>query len=323
DFYRGQTAARIAAAAAQAGAALDAADLAAHRADWTTLLHADFRGGRLYEMPPNGQGVLALFALSVLQRHDLQRHRLDGAQSLHLQIEAIKVAFAELVPHLGDPDAMRHDVRQLLSPQRIAQAAARIDPDRASDYGHRLVPLAGTVYLAAGDRDGMMVSLIQSNYMGFGSGVVVPGTGVALQNRGACFATDADAVAAIAPGRRPFHTILPGFLDGDGVAAAFGATGGAFQPQGHVQLVVRLHPYAQPPQAAIDAPRFKIGAGRSVVLEPGFADATVQGLRQLGHDVTSQLRSSWDFGGMQMLQRRADCYWGACDWRRDSYIAVG
>ncbi|MFC4203455.1 gamma-glutamyltransferase family protein [Candidimonas humi] len=324
DLYTGRSAQLLAAHAAACGATLSQDDLAAHRADWTDVLRGPYRDATLYEMPPNGLGVVALYALAILDRLDVDRHPADSAPSLHLQIEALKRAFARLGNRVGDPRNMDMGVDALMSQEYVEEDAGRIDPLVAADPGRILPAMSGTVYLAAGDASGMMVSFIQSNYMGFGSGVVVPGTGIALQNRGACFSLDPRSPARLAPGVRPLHTILPGFLElADGSAAAFGATGGIFQPQGHVQLAVRLAAYGQHPQAVVDAPRFKVGNGRRVVLEPGFRQDTARALADLGHEITEQQTSTWDFGGMQILLRRSDgCYVGARDVRRDSHVAV-
>ncbi|WP_324291704.1 gamma-glutamyltransferase family protein [Cupriavidus sp. D39] len=323
DFYTGETARRIAAFARETGGALSAEDLRLHVPEWVDAIQAPYGALQVSELPPNGQGAVALFALGVLAHHDVARFPADSAASLHLQIEAIKLAFAEIGPLIGDTDCALAQVRHRLQAPCLQAAAARIHMRQASDFGHTFGPLAGTVYLAAGDRDGMMVSLIQSNYMGFGSGIVVPDAGVSLQNRGACFSTDAGSPSFLRPGKRPFHTILPGFaFAGGGEPIAFGATGGTFQPQGHVQMMVRLYDYAQSPQAIVDAPRFKVGPGRQVVLEPGFPADTVSGLAALGHDVVARTESTWDFGGMQILLRKHGSYVGASDSRRDSHIAV-
>lgn len=323
DFYHGETARRVAAYAQRHGAALDAADLAGHRADWCDLLSTRFGAARAYEMPPNGQGIVALYALAILDRLALTRHPVDSPEALHLQIEAIKLAFAEVAPWVGDPAQMPLDAASLLEAGRVAAAADRIDPARAQDFSQRMPALAGTVYLAAGDAHGRMVSYIQSNYMGFGSGVVVPETGVALQNRGAGFSLDPASPARLAPGARPFHTILPGFMrHDDGGMAAVGSTGGSFQPQGHVQLLVRMVAYRQNPQAIVDAPRFKVEQGLRVSLEPGFAPEVTARLAAMGHEITALQSSTWDFGGMQILLRRDGYYVGGRDARRDSHIAV-
>ncbi len=323
DFYTGITAERIARFASQCGANLAFSDLASHRAVWADLLSARYSAATVYEMPPNGQGIIALYALSILDRLGLRHYQPDSVETLHLQIEAIKLAFAHVQDQLGDPEQMQAAPARIMTPERINQAASMIDINRAQDFRHTPVRLAGTVYLAAGDASGKMVSLIQSNYMGFGSGVVVPGTGVALQNRGAGFSLDRTSPARLGPGYRPFHTILPGFLmQPQHSQMAFGATGGAFQPQGHVQLVVRLVTFGQNPQAIVDAPRFKVSSGMKVSLEPGFTPSCVEGLRSLGHQITEQDTSTWDFGGMQMLQRKDSHYIGARDFRRDSHVAV-
>src|SRR5690606_13662616 len=323
DFYHGITADRIADFARQHGAALTKEDLGGHQATWCDPLSIRYGNVRMYEMPPNGQGIVALYALAILERLELARYPVDSAESLHLQIEALKLAFADVAPWVADPGQMTIDVQDPLSEQRIAAAAARIDLACAQDFSHAMPALAGTVYLAAGDDEGRMVSYIQSNYMGFGSGVVVPDTGVALQNRGAGFSLDPGSPARPAPGVRPFHTILPGFMRGeDGRIAAVGSTGGSFQPQGHVQLAVRMVTYGQNPQAVVDAPRFKVDQGLRVALEPGFAAKVVAKLTAMGHEITALESTTWDFGGMQILLRQDDHYTGGRDARRDSHIAV-
>jgi gamma-glutamyltranspeptidase/glutathione hydrolase len=323
DFYTGTTAARIAAFSAECNADLSRDDLASHRAVWTDMLGTRYRNACAYEMPPNGQGLIALYALGILEHLNIEQYPVDSPEAIHLQIEAIKLACAQVQGQLGDPDQMTATPSELLHPDHTRHAASMIDMKHAQDHQHMLPALAGTVYLATGDSAGRMVSLIQSNYMGFGSGVVVPGTGVVLQNRGAGFSLDMNSPARLSPKARPFHTILPGFLSGsDGCHMAFGATGGAFQPQGHVQLIVRLMSFGQNPQAVVDAPRFKVASGLKVSLEPGYSPSTIHALTELGHQITALETSTWDFGGMQILQRQGNCYIGARDARRDSHVAV-
>ena len=322
DFYRGETAKRIAAFARDCGADLKFEDLATHEAEWVEPLSSSFMGSQAYELPPNGQGVVALFALAILDRLNLSAYPVDSAGSIHLQVEAIKAAFAEMGPRIGQSAAAPPGT-SWIDQSLVAKHADAIGRKKAGPFVHKLAPLAGTVYLAAGDAEGMMVSFIQSNYMGFGSGIVVPHTGVALQNRGACFSTNPESLTCIRPRSRPFHTILPGFLASqDGDLVAFGSTGGTFQPQGHVQIVARLIAYKQNPQAIVDAPRFKIGEGGNVVLEPGFSEDVQGELASYGHRLTAQSTSSWDFGGMQILHRADGRYLGGVDSRRDSHVAV-
>lgn len=322
DFYEGETAQRVARFARETGGAMDERDLAHHRASLDAPISVDYRGLALHEMPPNGQGVVALMALRMLSHHALDRLPVDSAPAIHLQIEAIKLAFADARRCVADADHLHVPVVQLLDHDYLAARSRLIDPRRAQEFGPGVTSLAGTVYLATADRDGSVVSLIQSNYMGFGSGIVVPGTGVALHNRGACFTLERRHPNEVAPRKRPLHTILPGMVMRDGAPiAAIGATGGSYQPQGHVQFLVQLAA-GRNPQSIIDAPRFRVDAGLKVTFEPGFARPTLDELRSFGHDVNAQDDTSWDFGGMQTIVRVGDGWLGASDARRDS-AAVG
>lgn len=322
-FYRGVYAGRLAAHAAAHGGAMTEADLAAHNNDWVEPLALDYRGYTLHELPPNGQGIVALIALGILRHFDLSAYPVDGPDSVHLQIEALKLAFADTYRYVADPDAMAFPPAALLDADYLAQRAQRIRLDVAQDYDHGEPPRGGTVYLAAADEHGMMVSFIQSNYMGFGSGVVVPGTGISLQNRGAGFSNRPDRPNCVAPGKRPFQTIIPGFVTKNGEALmSLGLMGGTMQPQGHVQLLVRMADYDQSPQSAIDAPRFRIEQGLKVNFEGAFPPATIAELARRGHEPVELPPAYHDFGCAQIIRRIDDGYVGCCDMRRDS-LAVG
>ena len=273
--------------ASETGGLISGADLAGHTSTWVEPISARYRGYDVWEIPPNGQGIAALIALNILEGFALDEFPRDSAQSYHLQIEAIKLAFADAQRYVADPEHAPVPTEALLSKtyaaaRRSLIGARALDP-RAGD------PLTGgTVYLCAADGDGMMVSLIQSNYMGFGSGIVVPETGIALQNRGAGFTLEQAHPNALAPGKRPFHTIIPGFLTRDGAAIGpFGVMGGHMQPQGHVQMVVNTIDYGLNPQASLDAPRWYWERGRTVLLEPSNAAGAGAGAaraRPRGHD---------------------------------------
>jgi gamma-glutamyltranspeptidase/glutathione hydrolase len=210
----------------------------------------------------------------------------------------------------------------LLDRDYIASRARLIDPSRAQDFGPGEPPRGGTVYLCAADQDGMMVSLIQSNYMGFGSGVVVPGTGISLQNRGAGFVLQPGHPNEVAGGKRPYHTIIPGFVTRDGHPhAAFGVMGGPIQPPGHVQTLVRLIDYGMNPQAVLDAPRWKVNADGSLDLEASASPELRDGLIALGHKLESVPDSYMDFGAGQFIVRTDDGYVAASDARRDGHAA--
>ena len=323
DFYRGETVRKIAAHAREHGALMIAADFAAHAVDWVEPLAQDYRGYTLHELPPNGQGIAALMALGILQHFDLARYPVDSADSVHVQIEAMKVAFADVYRHVSDPRTMQVRNAELLDPAYLAARAKLIDMKRAQNFRHGTPPKGGTVYLTAADASGMMVSFIQSNYMGFGSGVVVPGTGVSLQNRAHTFTLEPGHPNQVGPAKRPFQTIIPGFVSKDGKPVmSFGVMGGSMQPQGHAQVMVRLADYGQNPQACADGPRYRVVEGLRVNVEPGFPKDTLAELERRGHEIVELVQGYMDFGSAQMIYRLEDGYLGASDPRRDGQ-AVG
>jgi len=321
-FYRGELAEAMAAHARAHGAVHTLADFANQSADWVAPLALDYRGVDVHEIPPNGQGIAAQMALGILANFDLGALPADSVASQHLQIEAMKLAFADVHRYVSDPRSMEVSADALLDPRYLAARARLIDPSRAQDFGPGTPPKSGTVYLCAADESGTMVSLIQSNYMGFGSGVVVPGTGISLQNRGAGFSLTPGHPNEIGGGKRPYHTIIPGFLTERGAPlAAFGVMGGPIQPPGHVQTLVRMLTYRMNPQAALDAPRWKVNAGLSVDLEATAAPELRAGLAALGHRFESVPDSYMDFGAGQFIVRTDTCYVAASDPRRDGHAA--
>jgi gamma-glutamyltranspeptidase/glutathione hydrolase len=284
-------------------------------------LTVDFYGFDVYELPPNGQGLAALIALALLQRLDIARHAPDSVDSLHLQIEALKAGFHAVERYLADPAWMEIHAQALLQHDVIARHAAAIDSRKAQSLPFRLPTDHGTVYLAAADASGMMVSMIQSNYMGFGSGVVVPGTGIALQNRGCGFSLQPGHPNQVDGGKRPLHTIIPGFVAKDGKPVmAFGVMGGRMQPQGHVQMIVRILSGGQNPQAASDAPRFCVMEDGSVAVESNMPQTAIEGLLQRGHNVRIEHNRSL-FGGAQAIMRQDHGFIGASDHRKDGLVA--
>ena len=327
-FYRGEIASALVAHAAGNGGSMSAADLANWQPDWVEPISMAFAGHTVHQIPPNGQGIAALMALGMLEQLDVVRFPVDSVESQHLQIEAIKLAFADVYRWVADPRAMTAvTAAHLLSPAYLRERARRIVPGLAQDFAHGTPPAGGTVYLTAADGQGRMISLIQSNYMGFGSGVVVPGTGVSLQNRGQGFTLDAAHPNVVAPGKRPFHTIIPGFLCQDGKPRmSFGVMGGNMQPQGHVQTLMRMLRHGQQPQAACDAPRWKVATGLDVDFERTMAPGLVAGLQALGHRSEATADAYMDFGSGQFIWRLsddpADGYVAASDSRRDGQ-AVG
>jgi len=320
-FYRGELAEQMAAHAAAHGAALSMDDLAAHEADWCGTIGQAFAGGVVREIPPNGQGIATLMALGILEAVGAGEAPVDSVATVHLAIEATKLAFADLQRFVADPAAMTLDPADLLDPAYLATRAALIDRKKAGDPGHGTPKRRGTVYLAAADQDGMMVSFIQSNYMGFGSGVVVPGTGISLQNRGHGFTLERGHPNQVAPGKRPFQTIIPGFaMDAAGAPLmAFGVMGGAMQAQGHVQMALRVLRYRQNPQAAADAPRWRVTAGRTLAVEPAMPADLLAGLQALGHELRVEPPDGiFGFGGAQLIVKSGEgAYVAGSDPRKD------
>jgi gamma-glutamyltranspeptidase/glutathione hydrolase len=328
SFYRGEIAASLAAHAAANGGSMTAADLAGYQPEWVEPISMAFAGHTVHQIPPNGQGIAALMALGMLEKLDVARFPVDSVEAQHLQIEAMKLAFADTYRWVADARAMSGvTAAHLLSDAYLGDRARLITPARAQDFAHGTPPSGGTVYLTAADADGRMVSLIQSNYMGFGSGVVVPGIGVSLQNRGHGFTLDPTHPNVVAGGKRPFHTIIPGFLCKDGrPQMSFGVMGGNMQPQGHVQTLTRMLRHRQQPQAACDAPRWKVATGRAIDFEATMAPGLVAGLRALDHESEATVDAYMDFGSGQFIWRLsddpADGYVAASDSRRDGQ-AVG
>jgi gamma-glutamyltranspeptidase/glutathione hydrolase len=303
-FYEGEIAQAMVAFSKATGGLISADDLAAHRSEWVEPITAGYAGYTVAEIPPNGQGIAALIALGILDGLDLARHPRDSAAAYHLQIEAIKLAFADAFAYVGDPSRVDVPVAALLDGQRLAARRSLIGP-AAQEFGPGELPRGGTVYLCAADGEGRMVSMIQSNYMGFGSGVVIPGWGVAMQNRGHGFVTDPGHPNQLAPGRRPFHTIIPGFLLRDGTAVGpFGVMGGHMQPQGHAQVIVNSLTYGMHPQAALDAPRWRWERDGTVRLEYETPRHVVEGLAARGHRVALE-HEPGGFGRGQIIWRLA------------------
>lgn len=326
-FYEGEIADATVRWAQQHGGSLTHKDLASYQPEWVTPLSQRYRGYDVHEIPPNGQGIAALIALGILEHFDLAALALDGVDAQHLQIEAMKLAFADVYRYVADPASMELTQQDLLDSNYLKQRAAQIDLTRASTPKAGIPRSGGTVYLTTADESGMMVSFIQSNYMGFGSGVVVPEFGISLQNRGAGFSSDPRSANVVEPGKRPFHTIIPAFLTKDGQPQmSFGVMGGDMQPQGHVQTLVRMLDFHQQPQAACDAPRWKVNQDFTIDLESGFDPAVTQQLQARGQRLKSVDDSYMDFGAGQFIWRLSDNadhgYVAASDSRRDGQ-AIG
>ncbi len=322
SFYRGEWAERLETHAKKHGGVMRAADLAANKPDWVKPLDMDYRGYTLHEIPPNGQGIVALMALGMLEHFDVRAYPVDSPDSLHLQIEAMKLAFADARRYVADIDHMvQVRCEHLLDKEYLKARAKKIDMKRAQDFGHGRPPQSGTVYLTAADASGMMVSFNQSNYMGFGSGVVVDG--ISLQNRGGTFVLEDGHPNQVGPRKRPYQTIIPGFVTRQGKPVmSFGVMGGTMQPQGHAQVMVRIADYGQSPQAACDGPRFRVVQGLDVsVEEGGFAPATLEELQRRGHRIVN-VDDYNQFGSAQLIWKLDGGYFTASDPRRDGQ-AVG
>ncbi|MCP1677257.1 gamma-glutamyltranspeptidase/glutathione hydrolase [Natronocella acetinitrilica] len=321
DFYSGDLTAAIDRHARETGGYLRAEDLAVHRGDWITPISTDYLGHTVWEIPPNTQAIAALEALNILSGLDLPDSR-DTVESIHLQIEAMKLAFVDALAYVGDPDHMQVRTEELLSPGYAANRRQEIS--ETACHPEAGAPSKGdTVYLATADADGMMVSFIQSNYLGFGSGVVVPGTGIALHNRGNSFQLKTGHPNEVGPGKRPYHTIMPGFLTRDGKAVGpFGVMGAYMQPQGHVQMMVNSLNYGLNPQASLDAPRWQWTEGRTVRVEQSMPAQVVQGLLARGHNVIVSPDET-GFGRGQIIWRNAEgVLCGGSECRADGQVAA-
>ncbi|MES2608978.1 MAG: gamma-glutamyltransferase family protein [Pseudomonadota bacterium] len=322
-FYRGTLARQMVEHARANGGAMTEDDLASHQADWVGTLSQRFGDSVIHEIPPNGQGIATLMALGMLDSLGIGDQPLDHVDTVHASIEAMKLALADLYQYNADIDAMQAVTpRDLLDEGYLKQRAQLIDAAQAGDPGHGAPRPGGTVYLAAADASGMMVSFIQSNYMGFGSGVVVPGTGISLQNRGHGFTLEPGHANEVGPRKRPSHTIIPAFaMHADGTPQmAFGVMGGPMQSQGHLQMALRVLRYGQNPQAAADAPRWRVTGGKGVAVEPAFDPAVVAELRARGHEVTVEEGNGvFAFGGAQLVLRDGGSYIAGSDPRKDGH----
>ncbi|WP_052090675.1 gamma-glutamyltransferase [Desulfosporosinus sp. HMP52] len=319
SFYRGDIADRIDEFSKRYGGFLRKADLEAYKPIWVKPISVNYRGYEVWEIPPNGHGLVALMALNILNGYDFESK--EVAESYHLQIEAIKLAFADGKKYIADPAQMSVHIEDLLS-NGYAIERRKLIGNKAlhPEPGHP--PKGGTVYLAAADGEGNMVSFIQSNYMGFGSGLVVPGTGIALHNRGNNFSLDPKHVNCLQPGKRPYHTIIPGFLTkGNTPVGPFGVMGAFMQPQGHVQVIMNSIDYHLNPQATLDAPRWQWINGKTVEIEHSFPEHIAHELIRKGHDIRYSMDTP-SFGRGQIIWRTTDgILVGGTEPRADGHIA--
>jgi gamma-glutamyltranspeptidase/glutathione hydrolase len=324
-LYGGEIAEAIARFSKEHGGAHTVQDFASFQPEWVDTISRRYHGYELHEIPPNGQGIAALIALGILEKFNLGAMKVDSADSQHLQIEAMKLAFADVYRYVAERKAMEVTTGQMLDDAYLASRAKLIDMRRAQEFAPGNPVKGGTIYLTAADESGMMVSFIQSNYMGFGSGCVEPTFGISLQNRGHGFSLRPGA-NQVAPGKRPFHTIIPAFLTKDGQPVmSFGVMGGNMQPQGHMQTLVRMLDYKQSLQAACDAPRWRFNAGLEINVEHQMDPEVVAELRARGHRVEVINDNYQDFGAGQFIWRAGDPgkegYVAASDPRRDGLAA--
>lgn len=320
SFYRGELAEKIAAFSRACNGFLSEADLAAYQPEWVEPISVHYRGFDVWEIPPNGQGMVALMALNILKGFHFPAK--DTTDTYHKQIEAIKLAFTDGKHYITDPSKMRVSVAELLSEEYATRRRALIGEEAMTPEPGQ-PRSSGTVYLCTADREGNMVSFIQSNYMDFGSGVVVPDTGIALQNRGHNFSLDPNHANCLEPGKRTYHTIIPGFLTKDGKAVGpFGVMGGFMQPQGHVQVVMNTIDFHLNPQASLDAPRWQWREGKTVELERHFPEHIALALERKGHNI-KWAQPGHSFGRGQIIWRDENgVLVGGTDMRTDGCIAA-
>ena len=320
SFYRGELAEKMDAFSRETGGFLRKEDLAAYRAEWVQPIRTDYRGYDVWEIPPNGHGITALMALNIMKGFQLERR--ETVDSYHKQIEAMKLAFSDARQYVADPRYMKTKVEDMLS-DAYAEERRKLIGEKA------ILPTCGkpfsggTVYLCTADGEGNMVSFIQSNFRGFGSGIVIPGTGIALNDRGNNFSLDPAMDNCLAPGKKPYHTIIPGFLTRDGKAVGpFGVMGGFMQPQGHLQVMLNTIDFQMNPQAALDAPRWQWIEGKKVEVEAQVAPEIVEGLRARGHEIVVKTDRS-TFGRGQIIWRTEDgVLAGATEPRTDGTVAA-
>ena len=321
-FYRGEYAEAIDAFSRKTGGWIRKEDMNAYAPRWVDPVHVNYRGTDVWEMPPNGDGMVVLMALAILNGMELDREHPDSEENFHKIIEALKLGYEDGLKHISDPRTMKASVDVLLSEKYAAGRRALIGEEA-------VLPTAGdptssgTIYLCTADSDGNMVSLIQSNFKGFGSGIVIPGTGISLQDRGFGFSLDPESPNVLAPSKQAFHTIIPGFLTKDGKALGpFGVMGGFMQPQGQLQVVTNLLDFGMNPQEALDRPRWQWIKEKRVELEPSVPEEIAKALAERGHDIVRN-PDTLVFGRGQMILRGEDgVYVGATEPRADGCVAV-
>ncbi len=319
DFYEGKLASELINHSNQNGGKLTLRDLQSHKAEWVKPIQANYRDITVHEIPPNGQGIATLMALTILDEFEDKIFDLTEADRIHLEIEAMRLAFNDTYQHIADPDFMKISIDQLLDTSRLKQLAKQIKLNEtcktpASSPGEN----SDTVYLSTADANGMMVSFIQSNYMGFGSGIVIPGTGISLQNRAAGFVVNPKHPNCVAGGKKPFHTIIPGFITrGSAAHSSFGVMGGDMQAQGHLQICRAMARDKQDPQQAINHSRWKLNKEGNLVVEDSYQPEILSSLKAKGHTVSPIPYGSFDFGASQVISKIQNGFIGGSEPRRD------
>jgi len=317
SFYNGNIAKQIATCSEKEGGLLTSEDLKSHKPLWVEPISVKYRGYDIWEIPPNGQGLAALVAFGILNRFEISQHKLESADSIHLQVVAMKIGFSVAKSFIADPDCLKYDPDNFLTSKYLENLAAKIEYTKTNNIDISFSNDKGTVYLTTADSNGMMVSYIQSNYMGFGSGVVIPGAGISMQNRGCGFSLKRGHPNQVDGNKRPYHTIIPAFVTKNNKPVlSFGVMGGPMQPQGHVQMITRIFDYNQTPQEASDAPRWFITEDNKLALEHGFDDRVVRNLADKGHNIITNLPER-NFGGAQLIYKTDNGYIAGSDHRKD------
>ena len=319
SFYRGKLAEKIDESSRKHGGYLRKEDLAAYEVDWVDPIKVNYKGYDICEIPPNGQGIVALMALNILKGFDYKEK--DSVDTYHKQFEAMKLAFADGKKYITDPEYMKVTPEEMLD-EKYGEERRNLIGDTAGNPDPGTPPSSGTVYLCTADSEGNMVSFIQSNYMGFGSGIVVEDTGISLQNRGADFTLNEEDHNYLVPGKKSYHTIIPGFImkDGDAVGP-FGVMGGYMQPQGHVQVAMNLIDFNLNPQMALDSPRWQWIEGKKFTVEPNFPKYLLRELEAKGHEIITANNCDI-FGRGQIIIKKGDAYFGGTESRTDGSIAL-
>ena len=317
SFYKGYLAEKIDSFMKKHNGFIDKEDLANYDVEFVEPISVNYKDYDVLEIPPNGQGITALIALNLLKD---QEYDYSNPETFHKQIEAIKIAFSDTMKYVTDPKFMRMNPKYLLS-EEYSNLRRKDITDKALVHNPIDYKKSGTVYLATADKDGNMVSFIQSNYMGFGSGIVIDDTGISMQNRGHTFSLDKTHDNCLMPNKKTYHTIIPGFLMKDNLPVGpFGVMGGFMQPQGHLQVLMNMIDFKMDPQAALDAPRFRWDEEKTVALEPSFNESVVEFLKNCGHDIKIEKRIG-GFGNGQIILKRDGFYQIGTETRCQGHIA--